>query len=99
YDTGKRSKVRMEIIPTETELTLEQSQQETIKEGVDYEQVINVLAMEKSRLEEELRATKSKQKLYDRLFFIMLGSFSVDLVLMYNTMNVCNANFYVQANG
>ncbi|GKB94440.1 hypothetical protein Tco_0980577 [Tanacetum coccineum] len=28
-------------------------------------------------LEEELRATKSKLKLYDRLFFIMLGSFSV----------------------
>ncbi|GKE83824.1 hypothetical protein Tco_1557566 [Tanacetum coccineum] len=44
---------------------------------MDYEQVINVLAMEKLRLEEELRATKSKLKLYDRLFFIMLGSFSV----------------------
>nr|GEV20358.1 hypothetical protein [Tanacetum cinerariifolium] len=28
YDTGKRSKVRMGIMPTETELTLEQTQQE-----------------------------------------------------------------------
>ncbi|GJW66922.1 hypothetical protein Tco_0121346 [Tanacetum coccineum] len=40
-------------------------------------QVINVFVMEKSRLEEELRATKSKMKLYDRLYFIMVGSFSV----------------------
>ncbi|GJW46805.1 hypothetical protein Tco_0078451 [Tanacetum coccineum] len=44
---------------------------------MDYEQVINVLAMEKSMCEEELRATKSKLKFVDRLFFIMLGSFSV----------------------
>ncbi|GJT86158.1 hypothetical protein Tco_1067875 [Tanacetum coccineum] len=44
---------------------------------MNYEQVINVLAMEKSVCEEELRATKSKLKLYDRLFFIMLGFFSV----------------------
>ncbi|GJT84797.1 hypothetical protein Tco_1066514 [Tanacetum coccineum] len=58
---------------------------------MDYEQVINVLSMEKSMCEEELRATKSKLKLYDRLFFIMLGSFSVVcvgfgmlIVLMYD---------------
>ncbi|GJV35805.1 hypothetical protein Tco_1408282 [Tanacetum coccineum] len=44
---------------------------------MDYEQVIYVLAMEKLMCEEELRATKSKMKLYDMLFFIMLGSFSV----------------------
>nr|GEZ16079.1 putative reverse transcriptase domain-containing protein [Tanacetum cinerariifolium] len=31
YDTGKKSKVRMGIIPTETELTLEQSQQVTME--------------------------------------------------------------------
>ncbi|GKA45497.1 peroxisomal fatty acid beta-oxidation multifunctional protein AIM1 [Tanacetum coccineum] len=48
-----------------------------MKKHVDYEQLINVLAMDKSKLEEELKATKSKLKLYDRLFFIMLGSFSV----------------------
>nr|GEV69018.1 hypothetical protein [Tanacetum cinerariifolium] len=51
--------------------------QKQSKKHMDYEQVINVLAMEKSMCEEELRATKSKLKLYDRLFFIMLGSFSV----------------------
>nr|GEX63500.1 integrase, catalytic region, zinc finger, CCHC-type, peptidase aspartic, catalytic [Tanacetum cinerariifolium] len=31
YDIGKRSKVRMEIMPTETKLTLEQTQQVTIE--------------------------------------------------------------------
>ncbi|GJW40425.1 retrovirus-related pol polyprotein from transposon TNT 1-94 [Tanacetum coccineum] len=51
--------------------------QKQSKKHMDYEQVINVLAMEKSMCEEELRATKSKLKLYDRLFFIMLGTFSV----------------------
>ncbi|GJR97321.1 hypothetical protein Tco_0269495 [Tanacetum coccineum] len=51
--------------------------QKQLKKHVDYEQLINVLAMDKSMLEEELRAIKSKLKLYDRLFFIMLGSFSV----------------------
>nr|GEV42534.1 nucleotide-binding alpha-beta plait domain-containing protein [Tanacetum cinerariifolium] len=40
--------------------------QKQSKKHMDYEQVINVLAMEKSRLEEELRATKLKIKLYDR---------------------------------
>nr|GEV65036.1 retrovirus-related Pol polyprotein from transposon TNT 1-94 [Tanacetum cinerariifolium] len=44
---------------------------------MDYEQMINILAMKKSMREEELRATKLKLKLYDRLFFIMLGSFTV----------------------
>ncbi|GJX82936.1 hypothetical protein Tco_0332417 [Tanacetum coccineum] len=65
--------------------------QKQSKKHMDYEQVINVLAMKKSRLEEELRATKSKLKLYDMLFFIMLGSFSVVcvrfgmlIVLMYD---------------
>ncbi|GKE33626.1 hypothetical protein Tco_1452948 [Tanacetum coccineum] len=48
-----------------------------LKKHVDYDKLINVLAMDKSMLEEELRATKSKLKLYDRLFFIMLGYFSV----------------------
>ncbi|GJX33997.1 calcium-binding EF-hand family protein [Tanacetum coccineum] len=47
------------------------------KKHMDYEQVINVLAMEKSTCEEELRATKSKLKLHDMLFFIMLRTFSV----------------------
>ncbi|GKE83229.1 hypothetical protein Tco_1553229, partial [Tanacetum coccineum] len=37
------------------------------KKHMNYEQVINVLAMEKSMCEEELRATKSKLKLYDRV--------------------------------
>ncbi|GKE42274.1 hypothetical protein Tco_1469558 [Tanacetum coccineum] len=34
-----------------------------LKKHVDYEQLINVLAMDKSMLEEELRATKAKLKL------------------------------------
>ncbi|GJS32161.1 hypothetical protein Tco_0530543 [Tanacetum coccineum] len=34
-----------------------------LKKHVDYEQLINVLAMDKSKLEEELRAAKSKMKL------------------------------------
>ncbi|GJW97897.1 hypothetical protein Tco_0179705 [Tanacetum coccineum] len=50
--------------------------QKQSKKHMDYEQVINVLAMKNSMCEEELRATKSKLKLYDRLFFIMLGTFS-----------------------
>ncbi|GJU87961.1 hypothetical protein Tco_1300384 [Tanacetum coccineum] len=40
--------------------------QKQSKKHMDYKQVINVLAMEKSMCEEELRATKSKLKLYDR---------------------------------
>ncbi|GJX62685.1 hypothetical protein Tco_0295585 [Tanacetum coccineum] len=36
-----------------------------LKKHVDYEQLIDVLAMNKSKLEEELRAAKSKMKLYD----------------------------------
>ncbi|GJS09981.1 hypothetical protein Tco_0366777 [Tanacetum coccineum] len=48
-----------------------------LKKHMDYEQLIDVLAMNKSKLEEELRAAKSKMKLYDKLFFIMLGSFLV----------------------
>ncbi|GKA58671.1 hypothetical protein Tco_0757984 [Tanacetum coccineum] len=51
--------------------------QKQSKKHMDYEQVINVLAREKSMCEEELRATKSKRKLCDRLFFIMLETFSV----------------------
>ncbi|GJW17221.1 hypothetical protein Tco_0024657 [Tanacetum coccineum] len=39
--------------------------QKQSKKHMDYEQVINVLAREKSMCEEELRATKSKLKLYD----------------------------------
>ncbi|GKE21009.1 hypothetical protein Tco_1432521 [Tanacetum coccineum] len=41
------------------------------KKHMDYEQVINVLAMEKSICEEELRATNSKLKLYDRCKYKM----------------------------
>ncbi|GKA59670.1 hypothetical protein Tco_0758983, partial [Tanacetum coccineum] len=51
--------------------------QKQSKKHMDYEQVINVLAIEKSMCEEELKATKSNLKLYDKLFFIMLGTFSV----------------------
>ncbi|GJS01000.1 hypothetical protein Tco_0317508 [Tanacetum coccineum] len=39
--------------------------QKQLKKHLDYEQVIDVLAMDKSVLEEELRAAKSKLKLYD----------------------------------
>nr|GEU87858.1 hypothetical protein [Tanacetum cinerariifolium] len=46
-----------------------------LKKNVDYQQLVDVLALDKLMLEEELSATKSKLKLYDRLFFIMLGSF------------------------
>ncbi|GKB51112.1 hypothetical protein Tco_0901865 [Tanacetum coccineum] len=42
--------------------------QKQLKKHVDYEQLINVLAMDTSRLEEELKATKSKLKLYDRCY-------------------------------
>ncbi|GKB92700.1 hypothetical protein Tco_0964972 [Tanacetum coccineum] len=41
--------------------------QKQSKKHTDYEQVINVLAREKSMCKEELRATKSKLKLYDSL--------------------------------
>ncbi|GJV09968.1 hypothetical protein Tco_1351509 [Tanacetum coccineum] len=41
--------------------------QKQSKKNMNYEQVINVLAMEKSMCEEELRDTKSKLKLYDSL--------------------------------
>ncbi|GKA82507.1 hypothetical protein Tco_0789255 [Tanacetum coccineum] len=54
--------------------------QKQSKKHMDYEQVINVLAREKSMCEEELRATKLKLKWYDRLFFIMLGTFSMGCV-------------------
>ncbi|GJY76454.1 hypothetical protein Tco_0481570 [Tanacetum coccineum] len=55
--------------------------QKQLKKGVDYEQVINVLAMDKSMLEEELRATNSKLKLYDRcnVFYVMVKSNMYDL--------------------
>ncbi|GJV86792.1 hypothetical protein Tco_1530730 [Tanacetum coccineum] len=43
--------------------------QKQLKKHMNYEQVINVLAMEKSMCEEELRATKSKLKLYDSQFY------------------------------
>ncbi|GKE05623.1 hypothetical protein Tco_1397641 [Tanacetum coccineum] len=42
--------------------------QKRLKKYVDYEQLTDVLAMYKSVLEEELRATKSKLKLYDRCY-------------------------------
>ncbi|GJW04455.1 hypothetical protein Tco_1563311 [Tanacetum coccineum] len=51
--------------------------QKRLKKNVDYEQLIDVLAMDKLMLEEKLSAIKSKLELYDRLFFIMLGSFLV----------------------
>ncbi|GJW32637.1 hypothetical protein Tco_0052669 [Tanacetum coccineum] len=41
--------------------------QKKLKKHVDYEELINVLAMDKSRLEEELRVTKTKMKLYESL--------------------------------
>ncbi|GKA66940.1 hypothetical protein Tco_0766748 [Tanacetum coccineum] len=41
--------------------------QKRLKKYVNYEKLIGVLAMDKSMLEEELRATKSKLKLYDRM--------------------------------
>ncbi|GKD62660.1 hypothetical protein Tco_1300169, partial [Tanacetum coccineum] len=44
---------------------LRTKQHKQLKKHVDYEQLINVLAMDKSMLEEELRAIKSKLKLYD----------------------------------
>lgn len=44
---------------------------------VDYQKAIDALALDKSILEEELNDRKSKMKLYERLFFIMLGSFAV----------------------
>ncbi|GJZ26836.1 hypothetical protein Tco_0571089 [Tanacetum coccineum] len=49
--------------------------QKQSKKHMDYEQVINVLAREKSMCEEELRATKSKLKLYDSLKGCLVRSF------------------------
>ncbi|GKC58457.1 hypothetical protein Tco_1086055 [Tanacetum coccineum] len=46
--------------------------QKQLKKHVDYEQLINVLAMDKSRLEDELKATKSKLKLY-AILSVMFG--------------------------
>ncbi|GJS32160.1 hypothetical protein Tco_0530542 [Tanacetum coccineum] len=54
--------------------------QKQLKKHIEYDQVIDVLALDKSMLEEEFRAAKTKLKLYDRLFFIMLGSLSVACV-------------------
>lgn len=44
---------------------------------VEYHQVIDTLALDKSNKEEELTAMKAKLKLHDRLFIILLGSFAV----------------------
>jgi hypothetical protein len=44
---------------------------------VNYQQVIDAIALEKSIMEEELNDMKSKFKLYERLVFILLGSFAV----------------------
>ncbi|GKB72920.1 hypothetical protein Tco_0934332 [Tanacetum coccineum] len=46
----------------------EESDKKRLKKYVDYEQLTDVLAMYKSVLEEEFRATKSKLKLYDRCY-------------------------------
>ena len=39
--------------------------------------MIDVIALDKSIMEEELNDMKSKFKLYERLVFILLGSFAV----------------------
>ncbi|GJR16698.1 hypothetical protein Tco_0965225 [Tanacetum coccineum] len=57
---------------------------------MDYEQVINVLAMEKSMCEEELRATKSKLKLYDR-------SYLCNVIILAENAS-CKANATLAAN-
>ena len=44
---------------------------------VNYQQVIDAIALDKSIMEEELNYMKSKFKLYERLVFILLGSFAV----------------------
>lgn len=45
---------------------------------VNYQPVIDAIALEKSIMEEELNDMKSKFKLYERFFFFfLLGSFSV----------------------
>ncbi|GJZ57928.1 hypothetical protein Tco_0613422 [Tanacetum coccineum] len=60
------------------------------RKGVDYEQVINVLAMDKSMLEEELRATKSKLKLYDRYLLQMQVT---KQMLIANACCKCNCKY------
>lgn len=50
------------------------------KKSVDIEHLVDTLALDKSILDKELTDAKSKLKLYDRLFFIMLGSLSVTCV-------------------
>lgn len=44
---------------------------------VNYQQVIDAIALDKSIMEEELNDMKSKFKLYEWLVFILLGSFAV----------------------
>ena len=44
---------------------------------VEYQHVIETLALDKSMMEHELADTKAKLKLYERLFFILLASFGV----------------------
>ncbi|GJY12084.1 hypothetical protein Tco_0381393 [Tanacetum coccineum] len=44
--------------------------QKRSKKHMDYEQVVDVLVMDKPILEEELRAAKSKLKLYDRCYIL-----------------------------
>lgn len=48
-----------------------------LNKTVDYQQVIDALALDKSIMEEELNDIKAKLKLYERLFFILIGSFAV----------------------
>lgn len=44
---------------------------------VNYQQVIDAIALDKSIMEQELNDIKSKLKLYERVFFILLGSFGI----------------------
>ncbi|GKC12149.1 hypothetical protein Tco_1008931 [Tanacetum coccineum] len=69
--------------------TLVKKKQKRLKKNVDYEQLIDVLAMDKSMLKEELSATKSKLKLYD--------SFGINANVRCYDVNgyVCNVNCFV----
>ncbi|GJW78869.1 hypothetical protein Tco_0140551 [Tanacetum coccineum] len=72
--------------------------QKRLKKYVDYEQLIDVLSMDKSMLEEELRATKSKLKLYDRMVCKCSWlSLEYKCILQMEAVNA-NAKWYANVN-
>ena len=47
------------------------------RRNMDFQQFIDTLGLDKSIMEDEVSDIKTKIKLYERLIFVMLGSFAV----------------------